>query len=158
MNVMQLEKLIRRIREAISVQGLMQKEIATHAGMTPAMFSNAMAGRTNMREERWRLVCEYCGIDFDEVMGYRQPDPPADVFTPSDNPPPTHNEEQGETNMNDTTKNAFDITLTPAEQQALLNAIKLQVNTYISTDSPDFETLRNTFRLFDKIAAGGTLA
>lgn len=74
MNVMKLEELVRLIREAIATQGLLQKDIAAHCGMTPAMLSYALSGRSNMREERWRLACEYCGIDFDAVMGYAKQD------------------------------------------------------------------------------------
>lgn len=150
MNPMKLEELVRRIREAIQTQGLLQKDIASHCGMTPAMLSCALSGKSNMREERWRLACEYCGIDFDAVMGYKKPAPPPDVFPSSDNTPP-QNEAQGETTMNED----FVIYLTDQEKLTLRLMVKDQIEAMYDDVQKHFETLRVAFRIYDKLAEGG---
>lgn len=48
--------------------GYTQKDVAAKIGITQAMLSQALAGKAQMREERWRIACEMLGVDYDEIM------------------------------------------------------------------------------------------
>lgn len=81
-----LKNLQEAVRLAISAAGYTQKEVAAKINITEGALSMALKGKTGMREERWRMVCEMLGLDFDELMGYKEPSAPEadeeDVFAP----------------------------------------------------------------------------
>lgn len=56
------------IRTAAENQGIRQADLARAAGTSAGNVSYAMACKSTMSEEKWRLICEHVGVDFDEVM------------------------------------------------------------------------------------------
>lgn len=64
----QQARLAGKIRKAAEEQGIKQSEIAMKCGTSAGNVSYAMACKGTMSEEKWRLACEYVGVDFDAVM------------------------------------------------------------------------------------------
>lgn len=63
-----VERLIKAIREARDMQGLLDKDLAVAAGASQGTISVAMAGKAGMSEQKWRLICERLGISYDEIV------------------------------------------------------------------------------------------
>lgn len=66
----QQQVLTDAIRTAAENQGIKQAELARVAGTSAGNVSYAMACKSNMSEEKWRLICEHVGVDFDEAMRF----------------------------------------------------------------------------------------
>lgn len=66
----QQQVLTDAIRTAAENQGIKQAELARVAGTSAGNVSYAMACKSTMSEEKWRLICEHVGVDFDEVMRF----------------------------------------------------------------------------------------
>lgn len=69
-------RLVAAVGDAIAAQGITQRELATHAGTSASQISLAMGGKTQMSEQKWRMVCEKLGLDYDEII--------ADIETPAE--------------------------------------------------------------------------
>lgn len=61
-------RLASAVADAMLAQGFTTKQVATFGGCSPSVISNALSGKYDMREERWRLVCENLGLDYDEII------------------------------------------------------------------------------------------
>lgn len=61
------------VQMATETHGYTQKELAAKIGITAGMLSQSLAGKAQMKEERWRMACELLGLDYDEIMGYKVP-------------------------------------------------------------------------------------
>lgn len=61
-------RLVSAITDAMEAQGLSQANLARIAGMSQGGVSLAMSGKTNCREEKWRIMCEALALDYDEVV------------------------------------------------------------------------------------------
>ena len=67
-------RLIAAVADAINAQGITQRELAQCAGTSASQLSLAMGGKTQMSEEKWRMICERLGLDFDEVIADPEPE------------------------------------------------------------------------------------
>ena len=65
-------RLVAVLRDAMDAQGIMQKDVARHVGTSAGTLSTAFSCKGQMREERWRMACELCGVDFDHFMKTQQ--------------------------------------------------------------------------------------
>ena len=52
--------------------GITQNDLARKIGTSSGMISQAFSGKAQMREERWRMCCEICGVDFDRFVETQQ--------------------------------------------------------------------------------------
>lgn len=59
------------IRTATENQGIKQVDLARAAGTSAGNISYALACKGKISEEKWRLICEYVGVDFDKVMNFQ---------------------------------------------------------------------------------------
>ena len=66
-------RLASAVADAMLSKGCSTKSVAVFAGCSPSVISNALSGKYDMREERWRLVCENLGLDYDEII--KDPEP-----------------------------------------------------------------------------------
>lgn len=66
-------RLASAVADAMLSKGSSTKSVAVFAGCSPSVISNALSGKYDMREERWRLVCENLGLDYDEII--KDPEP-----------------------------------------------------------------------------------
>ena len=64
--------LVAVLKDAMNAQGITQSDIARHIGTSAGMVSQAFSCKGQMREERWRMCCELCGVDFDRFMESQQ--------------------------------------------------------------------------------------
>lgn len=60
--------LASKIRKAAEEQGIKQSTIAMKCGTSAGNVSYAMACKGTMSEEKWRLACEYVGVDYDAIL------------------------------------------------------------------------------------------
>lgn len=96
-------RLIAAIADAMQAQGFNQKRIATACGTPQSMISAALSGKYDLKEERWRMMCEALALDYDdiiadpdEVRAETVEDPAAKVQMASDNCKSAEAEEQKE--------------------------------------------------------------
>ena len=68
MNKQQWTHLAEAVNRAAVARGLTRKQLAMFAGCTGAMVGNALNGKFNMSEEKWRMVCERLMLDYDGIM------------------------------------------------------------------------------------------
>ena len=68
MNREMQSKLVAVLRDAMNAQGITQSDLARHIGTSSGMVSQAFSCKGQMREERWRMCCELCGVDFDRFL------------------------------------------------------------------------------------------
>ena len=61
-------RLVAILRDAMTAQGITQSELARHVGTSAGVISTAFSGKSQMREERWKMACEFCGVDYDKIM------------------------------------------------------------------------------------------
>ena len=72
MNREMQSKLVAVLRDAMNAQGITQSDLARHIGTSSGMVSQAFSCKGQMRDERWRMCCELCGVDFDRFMETQQ--------------------------------------------------------------------------------------
>lgn len=71
-------RLASAVADAMLSKDYSTKHLAAFAGCSSSTISNALSGKYDMREERWRLVCENLGLDYDEIIKDPEPElPPA---------------------------------------------------------------------------------
>ena len=70
------KRLANAVNDAMLAQGFNMKQVAIFAGCTATNISNAISGKYDMREERWRLVCENLGLDYDQIVADPEPELP----------------------------------------------------------------------------------
>lgn len=68
MNKQQWTHLAEAVTRAAVARGLTRKQLAMFAGCTGATAGNALNGKFNMSEEKWRMVCERLGLDYDGIL------------------------------------------------------------------------------------------
>lgn len=64
----QQARLADTIRRSAENQGIKQIDIARACGTSAGNFSYAMACKSPMSEEKWRLACEHVGVDYDAIL------------------------------------------------------------------------------------------
>ena len=67
------KRLACAVNDAMLAKDYSTKHLAAFAGCSPSVISNALSGKYDMREERWRMVCESLGLDYDEII--KDPEP-----------------------------------------------------------------------------------
>lgn len=61
-------RLIAAIKDALAAQGVTVSELARASGSSISTISGALSGKTQMRDERWRMCCEHLHLDYDEII------------------------------------------------------------------------------------------
>ena len=61
-------RLVAAVADAMAAQGFTQKQVATMAGCTQSMLSQALNQGMTLKDERWKLICEGLGLDYDEII------------------------------------------------------------------------------------------
>lgn len=68
-------RLATAVNDAMLARDLTHRQMAAMIGMPTSTLSNALAGKVDMREERWRMACEQLGLDYDDVIADPVEDP-----------------------------------------------------------------------------------
>lgn len=61
-------RLVAAVSDAKEAQGFTWKQIATMGGVTQGTISSVINQGVTMKDERWRMICEGLGLDYDEIV------------------------------------------------------------------------------------------
>lgn len=61
-------RLVAAVSDAKEAQGFTWKQIATMGGVSQGTISSAINSGVTMKDERWKLICEGLGLDYDEII------------------------------------------------------------------------------------------
>lgn len=61
-------RLIAAVKDAMESRCVSGAELARHLGVSNSMVSLSLAGKSPLREERWKMACEYLNIDYDDIV------------------------------------------------------------------------------------------
>ena len=61
-------RLVAAIEDAMDAQGISQNTLGRKSGVAQSMISAAILGKYDLKEEKWRLLCEALGLDYDEIV------------------------------------------------------------------------------------------
>lgn len=67
-------RLASAVADAMLAQGFTQKQVATAAGITQSALSSAIAGRYDIKEENWKMICENLGLCYEDVIADPEPE------------------------------------------------------------------------------------
>jgi hypothetical protein len=68
-------RLATAVNDAMLAKDLTHRQVAAMIGIPTSTLSNALSGKYDMREERWRMACEELGLDYDDVIADPVEDP-----------------------------------------------------------------------------------
>lgn len=68
-------RLASAVNDAMLAKDLTHRQVAAMIGIPTSTLSNALSGKYDMREERWRMACEQLGLDYDDVIADPVEDP-----------------------------------------------------------------------------------
>lgn len=75
-------QLAAAVSEAMKKQGFSQGKLARASGVAQSMISAAFLGTLALKEEKWRLLCETLGLNYDAIVASSD-DVPSDLEDPS---------------------------------------------------------------------------
>ena len=61
-------RLIAAVRDAMEAQGVKGVDLARATGHSAGTISMAISGKGQIRDEKWRLICEHLHLDYDEIV------------------------------------------------------------------------------------------
>lgn len=61
-------RLVAAIADAMEAQGISQNTLGRKSGVAQSMISAAILGKYELKEEKWRLLCEALGLDYDQIV------------------------------------------------------------------------------------------
>lgn len=61
-------RLVAAVSDAKEAQGFTWKQIAIMAGVTQGTISCVINQGVTMKDERWKLICEGLGLDYDDIV------------------------------------------------------------------------------------------
>lgn len=61
-------RLVAAIADAMAAQNFSQAGLARAAGCSQSMISTAMSGKYDLKEEKWRMICEVLALDYDDIV------------------------------------------------------------------------------------------
>lgn len=68
-------RLASAVADAMLAQGFTQKQVATASGITQSALCQALSGKYDIKEERWRMICENLGLCYEDVIADPVEDP-----------------------------------------------------------------------------------
>lgn len=68
-------RLAAAVNDAMLAKDLTQRQVAAMIGIPTSSLGNALSGKYDMREERWRMACEALGLRYDDLIADPVEDP-----------------------------------------------------------------------------------
>ena len=68
-------RLAAAVNDAMLAKDLTQRQLAAMIGIPASALGNALSGKYDMREERWRMACEALGLSYDDLIADPVEDP-----------------------------------------------------------------------------------
>ena len=70
-------KLAASVQIAMQQQSFTQANLSRVSGVGQSMISAALLGKYDLKEEKWRLICEALAIDYDTIVSGQEQTPEA---------------------------------------------------------------------------------
>lgn len=67
--------ITRAVMEAMAEQQISQNTLARKCGVGQSMISAAFLDKYELKEEKWRLICEALGLDYDAIVDVADEEP-----------------------------------------------------------------------------------
>lgn len=67
-------RLVYAVQKAMQAQGFSQNNLARVSGVPQSMISAAILGKYDLKEEKWRLLCEALALDYDQIVEGPEPE------------------------------------------------------------------------------------
>lgn len=61
-------RLVAAITDAMEAKGISQNTLGRKSGVAQSMISAAILGKYDLKEEKWRLICEALELEYDEII------------------------------------------------------------------------------------------
>lgn len=111
-------RLVAAITAAMEAQSISQNTLGRKSGVSQSMISAAILGKYDPKEEKWRLLCETLGLDYDAIVDdteepIQQTDDQHEDDAPDDETREdirSHSEEEKDLDLNEDERRLMDIT------------------------------------------------
>ena len=67
-------RLASAVADAMLAQGFTQKQVATAAGITQSALCQAISGKYDIKEERWKMICEHLALCYEDIIADPEPE------------------------------------------------------------------------------------
>lgn len=61
-------RLVAAVSDAMAAQNFSQNNLSRVSGVGQSMISAALLGKYDLREEKWRMICEALAVDYDDIV------------------------------------------------------------------------------------------
>lgn len=62
------ERLVSAVTDAREAQGLTWKQVAMFAGVSQGTISAVVNQGYQLKDERWKMICEHMGLDYEAIV------------------------------------------------------------------------------------------
>lgn len=79
-------RLAAAVADAMAAQNFSQNNLSRVSGVGQSMISAALLGKYDLKEEKWRMICEALALDYDGIIADPEPEriPVEDPSDPAD--------------------------------------------------------------------------
>ena len=67
------ERLVSAISDARETQGFTWKQVAMFAGVSQGTISAVVNQGYQLKDERWKMICEHMGLNYEEIVSDAEP-------------------------------------------------------------------------------------
>lgn len=76
-------RLVAAITDAMEAKMISQNTLGRKSGVAQSMISAAILGKYDLKEEKWRLICEALELDYDDIIADAETSETAEAAAPS---------------------------------------------------------------------------
>lgn len=76
-------RLVAAITDAMEAKGVSQNALGRKTGVPQSMISAAILGKYDLKEEKWRMICEALELDYEDIIADAEPSETAEAAAPS---------------------------------------------------------------------------
>lgn len=76
-------RLVAAVADTMAAKSISQSTLARKSGVAQSMISAAILGKYDLKEEKWRLICEALELDYDDIIADAEPSETEEEATPS---------------------------------------------------------------------------
>lgn len=66
-------RLVSAVADAREAQGFTWKQVAMFAGVSQGTISAVVNQGYQLKDERWKMICEHMGLDYEEIVSEDKP-------------------------------------------------------------------------------------
>lgn len=76
-------RLVAAITDAMEAKCISQNTLGRKSGVAQSMISAAILGKYDLKEEKWRMICEALELDYDDVIADAESSEPEQADAPA---------------------------------------------------------------------------